>query len=300
MFLHWKKRLPLAVVVAGAFIATPASSGAQAPNGYESPEADAGPDQTVYEDQTVTLTGSATGTEPLDYWWDLDDGRGFSVHDRTVSNLDYDAIGTFHPRLRVSDLWDGEAIDDCAITVLPRRHCSMTAAIAAQPNSGDPALGAYRYTITVNWGCTTWRPRTNLYFETFWLLDAMWASCACGDFATALRWVNPVGSSLPDCVVDYEANLLCDGTPVLGGGGGGRSIGVVPLARTCAEDSDGTAHFEFYADPAPAAQTGRMAFWEEEANVSYTVEVQGDFPMLPCGTVSAPPATWSALKTIYR
>lgn len=267
---------------------------------YEPPEAEAGPDQTIYEDQLLTLTGSGTGTEPLDYWWDLGDGRGFAVHDRLVSGFDYDVIGTFVVRLRVSDLWGGEAFDECVITVLPRRHCSMTGSIEAQPNGGKPWLGAWRYILTVNWGCTTWRPNTNLYFETFWKLDPLWPTCQCAEFAAALHWENPVGASLPECVVDYRASLLCDGAPVLGGGGGGRLIGVVPVARTCAGDPDGTARFDFYSDYPPEMGTGQLAFWEEEANVSYTAALAGAFPALPCGSTSARARTWGGIKTIYR
>ncbi len=297
-----KHYLPLAILFAVICWAIPSHGSPPAAKGYVAPKAYAGPDQTVYEDQTVTLNGSGSGTEPLDYWWDLGDGRGFSVNNRIVTGFDYDAIGTFHATLRVSDLYGGEAFDACTITILPRRHCTMTAAIAAEPISEHPDLGAYRYRLTVNWGCTTYRPNTNLYFETYWSLDALWAECTCSELGGGLGWPSPVGASLPDCVVDYQASLLCDGAPVLGGGGGGgggRVIGVIPAARTCAGDPEGSASFDFYSDYAPVAAVGVITFWEEEANTAYSVELAGSFPALPCTAVPVQPATWGAVKALY-
>ncbi len=137
------KHLLPALVCAGLLAAVPSHGRPLVPQGgYQPPVANAGPDQTLYEDQTVTLNGSGTGTEPLDYWWDLGEGRGYSINSRVVTGFDYDSIGTFRATLRVSDLWDGVALDDCVITILPRRHCTMTATIAAQPNAEKPTLGA--------------------------------------------------------------------------------------------------------------------------------------------------------------
>ncbi len=291
----------LPALLLAAALAAPASSRPTAPLvGYTPPVANAGPDQVIGEDQPLALTGAATGTEPLDYWWDLGDGRGFSVNSRLVSDFDYDAIGTFVATLRVTDLWDGVATDQCTITILPRRHCTMTAAIAAQPNEDKPWLGAWRYRITVIWGCTTYRPGTNLYFETFWRLDPLWSTCGCGEFGAELKWEDPAGASLPDCVVDYRASLLCDGAPVLGGGGGGRLIGMVPVARTCAGDPDGSASLDFYSDYPPETRAGVIAIWEEEANVSHAVEVAGPFPGLPCSATPARPLNWGTIKALYR
>ncbi len=295
-----KHHLLPAIVIAGLIAAAPSDGRPLAPRGgYVPPIAQAGPDQTIYEDQTVTLNGSGSGTEPLDYWWDLGDGRGYSINNRIVTSFDYDSIGTFVATLRASDLMGGQATDHCTITILPRRHCAITAAIAAQPNTEHPELGAWRYRITVNWTCTTYRPRTNLYFESFWMLDALWSGCTCPQLGSALRWESPAGASLPDCVVDYGASLLCEGTPVLGGGGG-RVIRVAPVARTCAGDPEGGATFDFYSDYPPALGAGVVTFWEEEAQAVYSVDMQGSFPVLPCAPTPAHPRSWGSIKALYR
>jgi hypothetical protein len=66
--------------------------------------------------------------------------------------------------------------------------CSSGAA-ACRPT--HPTLGAFRYRITLNWTCTTYRPRTNLYFESFWMLDTLWSGCTCAQLAAALAWESP-------------------------------------------------------------------------------------------------------------
>jgi len=268
---------------------------------YDPPEGEAGPDRVIYEDELLTIVGSGTGTEPLSYEWDMGDGHGYSIPGYLVQNFDYDSIGTFVATLRVSDLWGGEAFDQCTITVLPRRHCYPTVAMTAEPSAEHPELGSYRYRMTIAWTCNTYRPRTNLYFESYWELDPPYETCTSSELIYALRWVTPAGSSLPECVVDYDASFFWSGTPVLGGGGGGgRLIGMIPAAHSCSGDAEGSVEISFYSNYPPETRVGRIAFWEEEANTSYTVQCEGAFPTLPCGAVATERSSWGAIKELFK
>lgn len=187
----------------------------------------------------------------------------------------------------------------CLVPSLALADCLITGTVTAQPNTTDPLLPAWRYTLTVVWDTGT--PYALSHFNM--LLSQPGEICTCDDFASTLVWVDPAGASDGEpepCRVDYDLILECSGDP---------SLGIADILLKfepvevpgCEPGPAGSGVFTFWSDWAPAPiDEPNLFLVDKHGQLACYGQLIGVFPGLPCDPTPAPPQTWGGLKTTYR
>lgn len=174
--------------------------------------------------------------------------------------------------------------------------CVLGGEITAAPNTTAPGLGAWEYTLTVNWDTGRYGlSHLNL------LVDEA-GNCDCLELGNALHWASPAGvfdTMSGDCPVDSYAQLECGGDP---------SLGItMPLIKfeydeeaVCEPEQEGIFSLVFYADYAPATIYAPNMFLVDKHALQWCEgPVTGVFPGLPCDPVANEYADWGRVKAGY-
>jgi hypothetical protein len=178
-------------------------------------------------------------------------------------------------------------------------ECVITGTVTAELNIDGPDLGAWCYTLELVWDTGSDYALSHFDF----LLDNPDGNCSCDDFADALAWEDPAGSSNgepDDCTVDYALYLECEGDPSI------PDVEGILLKFEPYEDDEcepgptGTGIFVFYSDlePAPIAEDNLFLI-DKFAGFACSGEVTGVFPGLACDPVASEHRTWTGVKSLY-
>ncbi len=176
--------------------------------------------------------------------------------------------------------------------------CMISGSIAAELNLAQPELGAWKYTLTVAWDTGT--PFALSHFN---MLLGSGETCECADFAAALTWVDPTGSSDGDpdgCVVPYDTFLECRGDPSIGDDT--IMLKFEPWeSEQCEPGTTGQGSFDFYSDypPAPIAEPNLFLVDKHGQLVCYGM-LQGVFPGLPCDPTPGDEPSWGEVKSLFH
>lgn len=177
--------------------------------------------------------------------------------------------------------------------------CLITGSIQAAPNTTQPGLGAWQYTLSASWDTGTRYALSHLDL----LISHQGGSCNCENLGQALHWSSPIGASDGEpgaCPVAYEGYLDCTGDP---------SIGIddmllkfEPVAsEDCEPGTTGTGTFAFFSDypPAPISEPNLFLVDKYGQLVCYGL-LAGVFPGLPCDPTATETGSWGAQKATYR
>ena len=129
-------------------------------------------------------------------------------------------------------------------------------------------------------------------------------ACLCQDFADALNWASPAGSSdgEPDgCTVYYDVFLECDGDPSIDGIEG-ILLKWEPIEdEFCEPGPVGSGTFTFFSDLPPVAIDEENLFLiEKHSGEACEGAITGVFPSLVCDPVATDASSWSRLKRLYE
>ena len=183
--------------------------------------------------------------------------------------------------------------------VAQHEGCDIYGTIMAEPNVIHPEHGAWMYRMIVHWN--TGSQYGLSHFDL--LLDSLDGNCDCQDFADAIVFDYPVGSTTGQpvpCTLSYWYELNCGGDP---------SIGVPGIMfkfepyedEDCEPGPYGTGTFTFYSDLAPGHIADDNLFLIEKYSLYYCYgHIEGDFPNLPCDPVPTESGSWGAVKSLYR
>lgn len=182
-------------------------------------------------------------------------------------------------------------------------ECFIVGNIEAELNGDNPEMGMWAYTLTISWNTGT--PYALSHFNM--ILDVEFGECTCTDFANALNWADPGGTSTgydsygEPCSAEYYLHLECGGDP---------SVPDVdaPLLKfepdefaDCEPGSMGEGTFVFYSDYPPAPVADYQSFLvDKHSYLACFGTLTGVFPGLPCDPVGAQEFSWGSFKACYR
>lgn len=179
--------------------------------------------------------------------------------------------------------------------------CSITGNIEAAPNTENPELGAWQYTLTASWDTGA-----NFALSHMNLLVGAEDRCLCDDLDTALAWMEPAGDfdgeteEEDPCTVSLIMSFECNGDP---------SLDIdEPLYKFeyvedtgCEPANIGTLTIVFYSEFAPATiATPNMFLVDKFAQLSCSGEIGGVFPGLPCDPLADEGMDWGTVKSVYN
>jgi len=175
----------------------------------------------------------------------------------------------------------------------------LSGQLVASPESSQPDLGSWEYTLTVQWdtGSELGLLSLSLY------LDELSRGCTCGELQMAVVPSDTVGFStgIPArCPVYYDSTFDCFGDPILPVTG--QMFRMTPfVGQYCEPDSIGEGIFTFFSFYAPVeVESSQNLFlvneWEEFAGAG---TVTGAFPGLPCDPLHEEQTSWGCLKSRY-
>jgi hypothetical protein len=182
---------------------------------------------------------------------------------------------------------------------LAQEDCRLYGTVIAEPNPGDPALGAWLYSLIVTWDTGSQWAMSHVDL----LMDEPNGHCSCSDFMSALTWGDHIGSGLGDplpCLLFYDGEILCNGDPSTGTEG--TILKFEPREdESCEPATAGTVHVAFYSNypPGPIADDNLFLFDKFAGFVCYG-PISGVFPMLPCDPISGEASSWGSVKSIYH
>ena len=177
--------------------------------------------------------------------------------------------------------------------------CSITGVCSATPNTTQPGMGAWQYSLTINWDTGTRYALSHIDI----ILTPQNSSCGCNELAASLQFPSPAGTSngLPNsCMATYNWVLGCNGDP---------SIHLTDLimklepraSDSCAAGTAGQGTFTFFSDYAPAPIAERNMFLVDKfGQLACYGSLSGVFPGLPCDPTATEPSTWGSLKSLYE
>ncbi|MHB8078880.1 MAG: hypothetical protein ACYDIE_06465 [Candidatus Krumholzibacteriia bacterium] len=177
--------------------------------------------------------------------------------------------------------------------------CLITGVCSASPNTVQPCVGAWQYTLTVDWDTGT--KCAPSHFDL--LIAAPGSACDCPAVDRALNWLSPVGSAAgvpAGCTVPFEGLLSCYGDP-----SACLSDLLLKFEPTetdvCTLPPSGQAVFTLYSDypPAPISEPNLFLVDKTGQLVCYG-SVTGVFPGLPCDPTATESSSWGSQKSAYR
>lgn len=183
-------------------------------------------------------------------------------------------------------------------TTAATAQCSIDGVITAAPNTTDPALGVWEYTLTIVWNNDGSHGLS--HFNLF--MDEVDANCSCSELSDALHLVTPAGTSDGEpsaCTVTYDSFFECSGDPSIG------LVGTIlkfePVEDGCEPGPVGSGTFVFYSNypPAPVSLPG-LYMSDKFSTYSCQGTLTGVFPGLPCDPVGNAADTWGGVKQTYR
>ncbi|MFH1845443.1 MAG: hypothetical protein ABIF77_19840 [bacterium] len=170
--------------------------------------------------------------------------------------------------------------------------------IVAEPNTGNPELGAWTYRLVITWNTGTPHALSHMNLK----LDDPDGNCECEEIESALTWGDPIGFSHESpsyCLVYYYGEFLCHGDPSISVDG--IMLKFEPYENPeCEPGTGGVATFTFYSDypPVPIAEDNLFLSDKFSGYVGFG-PVTGVFPAIPCDPVETERATWGDLKQGY-
>ncbi len=161
--------------------------------------------------------------------------------------------------------------------------------------SDVPALGSWRYELTMSWDNT----RHGMSHLDLIIDDGL--NCSDADLQSGLTFPAAAGHGDGEdgCPLVYEADFSPHGDPSLGL--------TVPMFKFEPDESEGceagptgSATFVFYSDyaPYPVAEHN-LALVEKYAGYMCVGNLSGEFPALPCAPVGNTETNWSTIKAEY-
>jgi len=177
-------------------------------------------------------------------------------------------------------------------------QCDIGGTITASATN-MPGQPAWTYTMEISWDTGTQYALSHMDL----LMDTAAGTCTCADFVDAISWDDPIGYSTgdPNCTVDYEGNLECNGDPSIPGVDN-ILLKFEPIGGTgCEPGTSGTATFVFYSDLPPAPiDEDILSLVDKFAGNSCFGSLSGDFPSMSCDPVSTDTMPWGNIKGLYR
>ncbi|MCK4303091.1 MAG: hypothetical protein KAY24_02505 [Candidatus Eisenbacteria sp.] len=179
-------------------------------------------------------------------------------------------------------------------------QCVLSGESVAEPNPDDPSLGAWKYTITVEWDTGTQYGLSHL--DLLLALEA--CPNVCEEFPFAVQDTAGYGSGIDHyeepCTLYYAGEFECNGDP---------SIGVaVPLVKfeplpgaSCEPDAFGAATFSFYTDwgPIPVSQPNALLALKAGPLACFG-ELTGELPECDGSATDVERITWGQIKSRFR
>ncbi|MBA4377408.1 MAG: hypothetical protein C0395_01905 [Gemmatimonas sp.] len=168
--------------------------------------------------------------------------------------------------------------------------------IGAAPNTGDPALGTWKYTIDLCWSSARGLSHWDLWIEDL-------TNCTCTDLQSAIVFGSEIGTTTSEdgCVTHYSREWRCSGEP---------SIDVPGIlikfepASGCEPGHSGTGVFYFYSNLTPtpiSTENPPYGFViNKNGNGFCNGSLSGVFPGIPCDPVPMQDGSWGAVKANYR
>lgn len=186
-----------------------------------------------------------------------------------------------------------------ALASVAQAECYIGGEITAEMNT-DPTYPAWQYTATINWDTGT--PYALSHLDL--LLDTATGTCMCSDISDNILFEGIYGTSEGEggCEVSYETTLECSGDPSVPDVEG-ILFKFEPIEDEygCEPGTTGTGTFVFYSDIGPAPIDEEiLVLFDKFGQLNCSGNLSGFFPGLSCDPVDTEPATWDALKSLYR
>ena len=177
-------------------------------------------------------------------------------------------------------------------------QCSLEAHIDSRMNTGDPSLGGWVYTLTVDWNTGSQYALSHL---NLWL-DEGNQNCLCSDIGGALNLPaesDPTEGTPTACDLVFESLLECNGDPSIGLTG--TIIKFEPFeGEGCEAGVSGTMTYTFYSDFAPSnIYLPNMYLTDKAGQTACSGQITGVFPGLPCDPTPVDNVTWGGIKLRY-
>ncbi len=167
--------------------------------------------------------------------------------------------------------------------------------VGAAPNAGDPALGAWRYTLEFCWNTSH-----GLSHWDLWIDDM--TNCTCQELMEALVFDGAVGTTTSEeGVTHYSHEWRCASDPSIDVPG--ILVKFEPAAGS-EPGQAGTGVFHFYSDFAPVPISSENPPYgfiiNKNGNGYCNGTLSGVFPGAPCNPLPSQDGSWGTVKALYR